>query len=152
MRCLTNEYQYIPLRIMHHFALGQHGGGHEPMDLASFEETKFAAYQVPAALKGLAQHLEEQAACLGRTPVARDDARYPHGTPPPAATCRTLEETKWLRNHYLHRSAQTLARDQGIGMAARVERMRLIIPDDDPHFVPPSLADAKPRPPAVPAW
>lgn len=142
VRSIANEYQFVGLRIMHHFATGQHGGGHEPMTLASFAEQKFATYRVPAILKEMAQHLEAQCQRLGRQPAVPDRKHWPNGTPPAAATCRSEEETKWLRRHYLHRSAQTLVGDHGVGMAAREGNVRLIIPDDDPNFVPPSLASA----------
>ena len=63
--------------------------------------------------------------------MARDDVRYPHGTPPPAATCRTLEETKWLRNHYLHRSARAVTEMPAyLGMESAANDTRVIIRDD----------------------
>lgn len=142
VRSIANEYQFVGLRIMHHFATGQHGGGHEPLKLASFAEPKFAAYQVPAVLEKIALHLEDQCQRLGRQPAVPDSERWPNGTSPAAATCPSEEETKWLRRHYLHRSAQTLVGDHGVGMAAREGNVRLIIPDNDPDFVPPSLAPA----------
>ena len=143
VRYLSNEYQYVTLRLMHRFALGQLGGAHQPLDLADFAEADFATYEVPAPLLSLADHFETQARTRGRSPMPRDDKQHPNGTPPEALTCRTPEETKWLRNKYLHRSAKQKGDAEALGMETRKDALRLVIPDDDPDYVPPSL---RPKP------
>ena len=143
VRYLSNEYQYVTLRLMHRFALGQLGGAHEPLDLADFTEADFATYQVPAPLLSLADHFEKEARTRGRSPVPRDEKRHPNGSTPEALTCRTPEETKWLRNKYLHRSAKQKGDAEPMGMETRKNALRLVIPDDDPTYVPPSL---RPKP------
>jgi hypothetical protein len=142
VRSLTNEYQYVPLALMHELATA--GGRHEALDLASFADRRFAAYRVPSPLAGLSQHFIARARAL-------DGARTRQ-----AVTCRSVAETHWLRNRYLHRSAKQDGDEETIGMEPRADTTadghlstaRLVIPDDDPHFVPPSL---RPRPQRA-AW
>ena len=148
VRYLTNEYQYVTLRIMHDFALGQHGGGHEPMDLHDFADD-FAAYQVPPVLEETARYLEKEAGSgRGRTPTTPEQdneqdeqgrLKYPHGKPPEQLELANEAHTHWLRNRYLHRSAKQKGDFEPLGMETRVAELRLIIPDDQPDYVPPSL-------------
>ena len=56
-----------------------------------------------------------------------------------AIACRTAEETKWLRNRYLHRSVKQKGDFEPLGMETREQQLRLVIPDDQPDYVPPSL-------------
>ncbi|HEX8659037.1 MAG TPA: DUF2235 domain-containing protein [Hymenobacter sp.] len=137
-RYLTNEYQYLTLRLMHRFALGQLGGTHEPLELADFADDRYVPYQVPPPLASLADHFESEAQARGRRPAARADEQHPNGTPPEALACRSKEETHWLRNRYLHRSAKQKGDFEALGMETRKDALRLVIPDDDPNFVPPS--------------
>ena len=146
VRYLSNEYQYVTLRLMHRFALGQLGGAHKKMDLADFSEDRYATYQVPAPLLSLADHFETQAQTRGRRPVASNDDKYPNGTPPEALECRSEAERNWLRNRYLHRSAKLKGDFEPLGMEKRKDELRLVIPDDDLAYRPPSL-----RPKSAPA-
>jgi len=142
VRSLTTDYQFITLKIMHEFATC--GGKHECLVLATFDEADFANYKIPPALSRLGRYFCEEA-------EKRQGSHKCEVVP-----CPTPADTKWLRNHYLHRSAKQ-AGDGGyfdrIGMDARADTIkgklhteRLIIPDDDLNFVPPSLrgmAEAK---------
>ena len=139
VRYLSNEYQYVTLRLMHRFALGQLGGAHKKMDLADFSEDRYVAYQVPAPLLSLADHFGTEAQTRGRRPVASNDDKYPNGTPPEALECRSEAERNWLRNRYLHRSAKLKGDFEPLGMEKRKDELRLVIPDDDLAYRPPSL-------------
>jgi len=145
VRSLTTDYQFVTLKIMHEFATC--GGQHEALDLGSFADRHWAAYRVPAPLAWLGGYFTRQAQRL-------DGARTRQ-----VLLCPTIEQAKWLRNQYLHRSAKQ-AGDGGftdrVGMEARADNIdghvssaRLIIPDDDPHFVPPSL---RPVPKPADGW
>ncbi|RZK28282.1 MAG: hypothetical protein EOO63_11605, partial [Hymenobacter sp.] len=131
VRRLPADYQFVTLQIMHEFATC--GGKHEALDLGSFVDRRFAAYRVPPALASVSHYLLSRA-------LALDGARTRQ-----VLTFLNPLLTKWLRNRYLHRSAE----EDSIGMEARKDFInghfssdRLIIPDDNPHFVPPSQVEA----------
>jgi len=141
VRSLTTSYQFITLNIMHEFATC--GGKHEALDFARFTTSDFAAYQIPPPLASLGRYFLERAQAL-------DGARTRQ-----VLACPSPELTKWLRNHYLHRSAKQSG-DGGfadtLGMESRadfikdhISTARLIIPDDNPDFIPPSQAGAAER-------
>ncbi|RZK30632.1 MAG: hypothetical protein EOO63_06215 [Hymenobacter sp.] len=121
VRVLTNAYQFIPLAIM--VDLAQQSA----MQFHPFEG-KYAAYQVPGPLQGLAAAMHGYV--LGR-PAPRSMKPYE------PAQYVLPDQYKWVRNQYLHRSAiQGSTPKANLTMGGRyVNRLpsRQIIPDSTAH-------------------
>lgn len=127
VRYLTHEYQFVALYLMLGFA--QRGGPHLAMSFEALTGEN-ARYQVPPDLVGVRNHFDGEVRKLDGSGGGR-----PHGdTRRPPITCASTEQTRWLRNHYLHRSARLLSEPK-IGMAGRLDAgrqgyKRHVIPDD----------------------
>jgi hypothetical protein len=127
VRYLTHEYQFVALYIMLGFA--QRGGPHLAMSFASLSGRN-TRYQVPDDLVGGRNYFDQQVRKLDGEGGGRK-----HGeTSRPTIECPNTEQTKWLRNKYLHRSARLIT-EHKIGMAGREDAgrkgyKRHVIPDD----------------------
>lgn len=128
VRYLTNEYQYIPLFIMLDFAqngAGYPGGTHRAMKMESLAMAKNTRYRVPPKLLPFRDSFLKQAKALtGSQRHEQIDLLKKPAPPPPL---------RWLRNHYLHRSARSATEGKAyIGMESAANNTRVIIHDDKP--------------------
>jgi len=127
VRYLTNEYQYVALFIMLDFAqygAGRPGGkAHLKLEFESLGLAKNTRYRVPAALVSLRDEFLAEAV---RLTGSRQHERVSLLT-----TAARFDTLRWLRNHYLHRSARLPTEGKAyLGMDGNLNQRRTIIADN----------------------